>query len=373
MIDFTENGKTEQGNPLLEANPGGAPCNVLAMLSKLGHKTAFVGKVGADMFGQQLEHALVGAGVGIEGLMKDERVNTTLAFVHNQPDGEREFSFYRNPGADMMLTQEEVCEKRELIGDCKVFHFGSLSMTHEECRQATKAAVEMAKAAGALISFDPNLREPLWDSLEEARTQIGWGLSNSDIVKIADNEIVWFLKSDTYKMDCKEVDGETTDCKKADFTKHYFELGKQLLSQYPNIQLLLVSLGNQGSMALMGDLCVTADAYLRPDTMETTGAGDTFCGCVLHYVLEQGFRAYNADELKKMITLANVAAALITTRKGALAAMPDMNEILNAYLAGKVQGKKPGQCKKHPMHLCQHTGEEMCQFHKREKTDLYVQ
>ena len=159
LIDFTENGVSAQGNPVLEANPGGAPCNVLAMLSGLGKKTAFIGKIGDDMFGSQLEQAVAGTGIDTGGLKKDEKVHTTLAFVHKKADGDREFSFYRDPGADMMLSEEDLDEKR--LRGCRIFHFGTLSMTHEGCRKATKKAVAIAEESGALISFDPNLREPL--------------------------------------------------------------------------------------------------------------------------------------------------------------------------------------------------------------------
>ena len=170
LIDFTENGTSPQGNPLLEANPGGAPCNVLSMLSKLGHRTAFIGKVGADMFGRRLRQAITDAGIDDSGLVEDKNVNTTLAFVHTMEDGDRDFSFYRNPGADMMLTSADV--KEDLIRNCRIFHYGSLSMTSEECRKATEDSIELAKHTGALLSFDPNLREPLWDSLATARERI---------------------------------------------------------------------------------------------------------------------------------------------------------------------------------------------------------
>ena len=187
LIDFTENGLSGQGNPLLEANPGGAPCNVLAMLQKLGKRTAFVGKVGRDMFGAQLRQVTEDAGICMDYLLEDERVHTTLAFVKTFPNGDRDFSFYRDPGADMMLTADEL--PTEALRDTRIFHFGTLSMTHPEVRFATRKAVTMAKEAGALISFDPNLRPPLWFSLDEAREQIAWGLSRCDILKIADNEI----------------------------------------------------------------------------------------------------------------------------------------------------------------------------------------
>ncbi|MDD7390436.1 MAG: PfkB family carbohydrate kinase, partial [Lachnospiraceae bacterium] len=160
LIDFTENGKSNQGNSLFEANPGGAPCNVLAMLTKLGHETAFIGKVGNDFFGKQLKAALEETGIDSAWLQMDDEVHTTLALVHTFEDGDRDFSFYRNPGADMMLAEDEIPE--ELIENSKIFHFGTLSMTHEGVRAATKKAIRLAEEAGALISFDPNLRPPLW-------------------------------------------------------------------------------------------------------------------------------------------------------------------------------------------------------------------
>ena len=159
LIDFTESGLSPQGNPLLEANPGGAPCNLLAMLARLGHRTAFLGKVGRDAFGDMLRQRVSGVGVDVSGLRVDENIPTTLAFVHTQPGGERDFSFYRKPGADLMLGEDEV--DLEKIASSRVFHFGTLSSTGEPVRSATRAALAYAKAHGCLISFDPNLRPPL--------------------------------------------------------------------------------------------------------------------------------------------------------------------------------------------------------------------
>jgi len=300
LIDFTENGSSPQGNPIMEANPGGAPCNVLSMLSKLGHRTAFVGKVGADMFGRRLRQAITDAGIDASGLVEDKNVNTTLAFVHTMEDGDRDFSFYRNPGADMMLTSADV--KEELLTDCRIFHFGSLSMTSEECRKATEDSIELAKHAGALISFDPNLREPLWDSLATARERILYGLEHCDILKISDNEIEWLTGENDYK-----------------------KAAERLKAKY-DISLILVSLGKQGSMALSDGGFAAVPGY-QVDTIETTGAGDTFCACVLHYILEKGFRMYRKAELEEMLTFANAAAAIVTTRKGALAVMPGKEEV----------------------------------------------
>ena len=301
LIDFTENGVSNQGNPLFEANPGGAPCNVLAMLTKLGHKTAFIGKVGNDFFGKQLEKTIMEVGIDAGGLQKDDEVHTTLALVHTYPDGDRDFSFYRNPGADMMLTEEEVPE--EIIKGTHIFHFGTLSMTHEGVRKATRKAVRIAKESGALISFDPNLREPLWNSLDEAKEQVLYGLGQCDILKISDNEIQWLT-------------GEE------DFTE-----GVRWIHERYDIPMILVSMGKAGSRAYYKDFIVEVKPFIQKNTIETTGAGDTFCAGVLHYILGHGLTELNEADLKEMLTYANAAAAIITTRKGALRVMPEPEEV----------------------------------------------
>lgn len=301
LIDFTENGVSEQGNPLLEANPGGAPCNVLAMLSGLGYKTAFIGKVGNDFFGKQLENAITEVGIDATYLKKDDTVHTTLAIVHTYPDGDRDFSFYRNPGADMMLTETEIPE--ELIRNTKIFHFGTLSMTHEGVRAATKKAIEIAKESGAILSFDPNIREPLWNSLDEAREQVLYGLGKCDILKISDNEVQWLT-------------GES------DYTK-----GVQWIKERFPISLILVSMGKEGSRAYYDNRMVESKPFIRKDTIETTGAGDTFCGCVLHYICSHGLQGLSEENLQEMLRFANAAASIITTRKGALRVMPKLEEI----------------------------------------------
>ena len=209
LIDFTENGVSEQGNPLWEANPGGAPCNVLAMLNKLGRKTAFIGKIGRDVYGDQLRKAVEDAGIDTTGLLTDKEVHTTLAIVHKLENGDRDFSFYRNPGADMMLTADEL--PVSIIEDCRIFHFGTLSMTHDGVRAATERAIAIAKAAGALISFDPNLRPPLWESLELAKECIAWGLAQCDILKIADNELEFMTGETDFDKGAAIIDVEKYD------------------------------------------------------------------------------------------------------------------------------------------------------------------
>lgn len=313
LIDFTQNGLSAQGNGLFEANPGGAPCNVLSMLNNLGRKTAFIGKVGNDQFGLTLKHSLEELGIGTSNLMLDDKIHTTLALVHTFEDGDRDFSFYRNPGADMMLRADELDES--LLQDTRLFHFGTLSMTHEGVREATKKAVAVAKEAGALVSFDPNLREPLWESLDLAKEQVRWGLSQCDLLKISDNEIQWLTGTD-------------------DFTEGV----RRIREEFP-IPLILVSMGSEGSRAYYKEGYVEAAPFLQSGTIETTGAGDTFCACSINYILEHGLADLSDDQLKEMLTFANAAASIITTRKGALRVMPTEQEVLN-FLAGTGSKKR---------------------------------
>lgn len=308
LIDFTENGISGQGNPVYEANPGGAPCNVLAMLNKAGRKTAFIGKVGRDIFGNRLKAVLDEVGIDTSNLIMAEDVRTTLAFVETLPGGDRDFSFYRNPGADMMLKEEELQE--DILRDTEIFHFGTLSMTHEEVRRATKKAISIAKESGALISFDPNLRPPLWSSLDDAREQAAYGFSQCDILKISDNEIQWFTGEDD------------------------FDAGIRKLKEEYHIPLIMLSMGRDGSRAYYKDLQVTVAPFLQETTIETTGAGDTFGACCLHHVLKYGLDDLNEEKLKEMLTFANASASIITTRKGALCVMPEMDEV-NAFIRSR--------------------------------------
>lgn len=308
LIDFTENALSSQGNPMFEANPGGAPCNVLAMLNKLGKKTAFMGKVGKDQFGVMLKKVLDDLGISTEALYMDETVHTTLAFVHTAEDGDRDFAFYRNPGADMMLDASEVRE--DMIRAARIFHFGTLSMTHEGVREATKRGLQIAKENGVIVSFDPNLRPPLWKSLEEAKEQILFGLGQCDILKISDDEVLFVSGCDTVE-----------------------EGAAWIRERYGNIRLLLATLGKAGSIAYYEDKKVKAEPFLNPNTIETTGAGDTFGACVLNYVLEHGLDGLTKECLQEMLTFANGASSLITTRRGALKVMPEKAEV-EEYISG---------------------------------------
>ena len=235
-------------------------------------------------------------------LLEDAHVHTTLAFVKTFPNGDRDFSFYRDPGADMMLRADEL--PLQAIEKARIFHFGTLSMTHPDVRFATRKAVTVAKEAGALISFDPNLRPPLWYDLEEARQQIAWGLSRCDILKIADNELEFMT-------------GET------DFDKG----AARLRETYPNIKVLNVTAGADGSYSYTGGKRVFVPSFRLGGTIETTGAGDTFCACVLNYVLEHGANALSESQLTDMLRFANAAAYLVTTRKGAIRSMPERAQV----------------------------------------------
>jgi len=304
LIDFIEYQESPQGNKTFEANPGGAPCNVLAMLQNLGKKTAFIGKVGNDQFGTILRNAITSVGIEDSGLLADSKVPTTLAFVHKLANGDRSFSFYRNPGADMMLCKADVNE--ELIKNSRLFHYGTLSSTSECAREATRYAISVAEREGKLISFDPNLREPLWESLLDAKREISYGLDHCDILKISDNEITFMT-------------GESD-----------FDKAVEVLRAEHDIPLILVTLGKDGSRAYYKDLIVEGAPVLSEHTIETTGAGDTFCACAINYVLDHDLANLTRENLAELLTYANTAASIITTRKGALKVMPTMSEVAAA-------------------------------------------
>lgn len=306
LVDFTENGMSEQGNPLLEANPGGAPCNVLSMLQNLGKKTAFIGKVGQDAFGRFLIEAVKEQGIDTNNLIVDDVVPTTLAFVHTQKDGDRSFSFYRNPGADMMLRWEDIHE--ELLSDAKIFHFGTLSMTDERIADTTRQAVQKAKSEGAVISFDPNLRPLLWKDLKDAERRMWYGISQCDILKISDDEIAFLTKTE-------DIDA-----------------GVAKILEQSSPALICATMGKHGSKAYYKGKSVFCTPFLREDTIETTGAGDTFMACILNRVLEKGLDDLAEEDLFEMLEFANAAASIITTRKGALKVMPKKQEVIAALM-----------------------------------------
>ena len=310
LIDFTNNAESTQGNPMFEANPGGAPCNVLSMLENIGNKTAFIGKVGDDFFGRMLKKRVEKQGIDTKGLFLDSDVHTTLAFVNKLPNGDRDFSFYRKPGADMMLTAADVDMVKDLLEEASVFHFGTLSMTDEPAAEATRLAVETAKKSGAMISFDPNYRAPLWESEEKALKAMKYGFEHCDILKISDNEVELFTGM-------KDI-----------------EAGARKIKEEFDIPLVFATLGPDGSMALYRDMVVKKDGYRNPDTIETTGAGDTFCACAIDFARRNGLEDLSEDKLLTCLDFANAAASIITTRRGALSVMPRKEEVLE-FLSDK--------------------------------------
>lgn len=300
LIDFTMNGKSEQGNNIFEACPGGAVNNALAILSKYGRKTAFIGKVGDDQFGRLLRDTLEEVGIDAGAMRVDPEVNTTLAFVHTYPDGDREFSFYRKPGADMMLNEDEV--DYDLIRKSRIFHLGTLSMTDEPVLSATKRALEVAKEAGCIITLDPNLRPPLWKSLDDAKAAMDYVFRYCDMLKISDNEIQFISGKEDY------------------------DEGIRYLQEKYNIPLIFLTMGKEGSRAYYRDLRVEKAGY-SVKAIETTGAGDTFCGTAIDGILRYGIDDLTEEKLLDILTRANAGAALITLKKGALRSMPEPEQV----------------------------------------------
>ncbi|MGE5612902.1 MAG: PfkB family carbohydrate kinase [Bacillota bacterium] len=304
LIDFTPHGFSESGNPLFERNPGGAPANLLSAASKLGAATAFIGKVGNDAFGRFLAKTLEACNINTSGLKFSDSVNTTLAFVHLDEKGDRSFSFYRNPGADMMLEERDIDES--LIKSSRIFHFGSLSMTGEPARSATLKALEIAKDSGAVISFDPNLRPPLWKSLDDARAQMRKGLEYANILKISEEELEFLT-------------GEKEPAKGTEI----------LLNCNCNIALIIVTLGPSGAFFRAGSLTGRVPTY-DVKVVDTTGAGDAFLGGALYKLKGLGLEqlcTLSKKDLEDILSFANAVGALTTTKRGGIPAVPGIHDV----------------------------------------------
>lgn len=304
LIDFTSVNNLEQKNLCFEQNPGGAPANLAACISKLGGKTAFIGKVGKDMFGSFLSEVLSEHGIDITGLKFSEEYNTTLAFVKCDKKGERSFSFYRNPGADTMLSPSEIDFK--LLDASKVFHFGSLSMTHEPSKSATLKALEYARAKKLMVSYDPNLRMALWKSSDHALKEITSVLPLVDILKVSEEELEF-------------ITGMSDN-----------EKGSNLLYEQYKIALILVTRGDKGCYYRLGDHTDSRPAYSKLNVIDTTGAGDAFLGGFLYNIISQGIskvEEIDKELLERAVIFANAVAGICTTRRGGIPAMPTLQEV----------------------------------------------
>lgn len=301
LIDFTPCGKSEAGQRMFEQNPGGAPANVLACLNKCGKKTAFIGKVGNDMHGQFLVDVLKDSGICTDGVVVDDSVFTTLAFVALSDFGERSFSFARKPGADTCLTQEEL--KEEIIRDSKVFHIGSLSLTAEPARGTTFKALEIAKEAGCIISYDPNYRAPLWESKEAAIEGMRSVVSYVDVMKISDEETALLT-------DIVEPEGAA---------KKLVDMG---------VSVVAVTLGADGALVCTKEGSVVVPGF-RADMVDTTGAGDSFWGGFLKSLLEseKNPEEVSLQEAADFAKYGNAVASLCVEKRGAIPAMPSTEEI----------------------------------------------
>ena len=304
LIDFVCLRTDEAGYPTMAAHPGGAPANFLAALTKFGAKTALLGKVGADAFGKMLTGTLEQSGIETRGLIRDENVFTTLAFVTLDEHGDREFSFARKPGADICISYEEL--DLSLIDEAKVFHFGTLSLTDEPARTATRRAVAYAKERGKLITYDPNLRKPLWRSLDAAREQLLWGLGQADVVKISDEEVEFLFGTSP------EAGAE------------------QILKQY-GAKLVFVTCGPDGCVFQNRRAKGTAPGLFGINVVDTTGAGDIFGGSAVWGLLQTGKAPEDLDErdLQRIASFACASASLSTTRFGGITSVFDKEDILN--------------------------------------------
>ena len=304
LIDFAPVSTDADGYPTMAAHPGGAPANFLAALTKYGAKTAFLGKVGDDTFGKLLVSTLDKAGISTEGIVTDSDTFTTLAFVTIDETGNREFSFARKPGADTQLRFEEL--NLSLIDQAKVFHFGTLSLTDEPARSATYQAVAYAKSKGKLITYDPNLRKPLWKSMEEAKEQILWGLTQADVVKISDEEVE-FLWS------CTPEEG-----------------AEKLLTEF-GVQLAMVTLGPKGAyLKNKNGECYVSSPKVSP--IDTTGAGDIFGGSAVSRILELGVAPgeLTTEQMAHIGRFAATAASLSTEKSGGIPSIPEMETVAMA-------------------------------------------
>ncbi len=310
LIDFTYHGISENGTRLFEQNPGGAPANVVCSASNLGLSTAFIGKVGRDMHGDYLRRVLEDKGVNTYGLISTDDVFTTLAFVELSESGERRFSFARKPGADTCLLESEV--KYELAEDCRIFHFGSLSLTNEPSRSATIKAVKAAKKAGAIISYDPNYRAPLWKSENEAAEIMQSVLHFADVVKISEEEIGL-------------VTGETSPGAAAE---SLFQKG---------ISCAIVTLGSKGAYTAVKNASLTVPV-LNPyvHVVDTTGAGDAFLGGFLYKLVRSGMNPIELSEtqIRDFTEFANGVASLCIQRRGGIPSMPTIC-MVNDFLGQK--------------------------------------
>ena len=303
LIDFACLNTDSDGYPTMAAHPGGAPANFLATLTKFGAKTALLGKVGTDAFGKMLTGTLQKAGIETRGLVSANDVFTTLAFVTFDEHGDREFSFSRKPGADTCLNFDEL--DLSLIDEAKVFHFGTLSLTDEPARTTTQKAVAYAKKAGKLITYDPNLRKPLWRDLEEAKKQLIWGLQQADVVKISDEEVEFLFGLGV-------------------------EEGADYILKNLGVKLVFVTCGADGcyfkNPVASGQVPSLRDIQVK----DTTGAGDIFGGSAVWKLLQYGVspELLNETQLRDVVTFACTSAGLSTTRSGGISSVPEYEEVL---------------------------------------------
>ena len=301
LIDFTDAGVSANGQKLFERNPGGAPANVLVALERLGHQTAFIGKVGDDMHGRFLRDTLRANNINCEGLVTDPKFFTTLAFVALSTSGERSFSFARKPGADTQLSPYEL--RRDIIQTSRVFHVGSLSMTDEPARSATIEALGVAKEAGCVVSYDPNYRATLWPDAKTAAEQMRTILPYADLVKISNEETKLL-----------------TDC------DHPADAAARILEQ--GAKVVCVTLDADGAYVACADGTATIPSF-RVEPVDTTGAGDSFWGGFLCAFLEskKDPDKVTLEDARGFARFGNAVASLCVRGRGGIPSMPSRNQV----------------------------------------------
>ena len=305
LIDFTMISADGEGYPTMAAHPGGAPANFLAALAKYGKRTALLGKVGTDKFGRLLKGTLEGAGIETRGLVSADDVFTTLAFVTLDASGDREFSFSRKPGADTCIRFEEL--DLSLIDEARAFHFGTLSLTDEPARSTTQQAVAYAKAHGKLITYDPNLRKPLWKNLDEAKEQMLWGLRHADVVKISDEEVEFLFG-------LNPQDGAA-----------------HILKEF-GVKLVFVTCGPDGCFFMNAQASGQVPGMSGIRVVDTTGAGDIFGGSAVYRLLETGKAPETLEEkeMREIVSFACTAAGLSTTKHGGIQSVPELDDVIRS-------------------------------------------
>lgn len=302
LMDMSQFGVSPRGNDIYEANPGGAPCNMMSMAARLGSKCVFIGKVGDDVLGMKLKKKLESQKIDCTGLVMDKRYSTTLAFVHIDENGERSFTFCRKPGADAMLEMKDI--RTGCIEDATIFHFGTISSTDVPGREATHYAVSIAERSSCVISFDPNIRYSIWNTNDALMEEVRFGCGNCHILKVSGEELAVIMQD--------------TDVERA---------AHKLCAKYPKIDLMFATLGDQGCYVLGRNFSFHAGVVHTENVRDTTGAGDSFLGCINHFIAKYSEGRFDKVYVREAVQYGAIASSIIVTKVGSMCAMPTSGDV----------------------------------------------